>query len=93
LEKKYKQIKKFTTVPDSAWRSLSGAIYHVEAKFGTSGLTRAQRIARKALSDTRYRVEKWTYPWFGKLGDVTGTTLGGSVSALFSSSVPCDCSD
>ncbi len=42
-------------IVDSTCESASGEIYYVEAKFGTSGLTAAQRLAANALGD-QYQV-------------------------------------
>ena len=68
-------IPGFSTIPDSTWQSLSGDIYYVESKFGTSGLTSAQRIARDALGDA-YVVERWGYDWVARVGANLGFGLG-----------------
>jgi hypothetical protein len=46
-----------STVFDSVWQSSSGEIYYVESKFGTAGLTAAQRAAANALGDA-YQAER-----------------------------------
>lgn len=52
----------------------SGATTYVESKFGTAGLTSAQRIARDTLDN--YSVEKWTYGFFGQAGAAGGGIIG-----------------
>ena len=73
-------IDGLTTIADSAWLSRNGAMYYVESKFGTAGLTRAQRIAQRVLGDM-YRVERWTYGWVGKVGAVAGAITGAAVGS------------
>jgi RHS repeat-associated protein len=75
-----RRIPGFTTIVDSTWQAADGSIYYVESKFGASGLTAAQRIAANALGDA-YRVEKWTYPFFGKVGNYLGGA-GGAAGAM-----------
>jgi RHS repeat-associated protein len=70
-----------TTIADSLWKSISGATYYVESKFGTSTLTQAQRRAANTLGDS-YHVEKWSYPFFEKVGATAGGAAGGSASEL-----------
>jgi len=53
-------------IVDSTWESASGEIYYVEAKFGTSGLTAAQRLAANAFGD-QYQVAMG-YEFFQRLG-------------------------
>ena len=60
---------------DSVWQSANGTTYYVESKFGTSGLTAAQRVAQTALGDA-YHVEKWTYPFLGRIGAYLGAGWG-----------------
>jgi hypothetical protein len=60
---------------DSVWQSARGEIYYVESKFGTRGLTVAQRAAANALGDA-YRVERWGYPFFGRIGAYMGFEYG-----------------
>ena len=74
-------IDGLTTIADSQWQSLLGKIYYVESKFGTSGLTTAQRAAAAALGDA-YQVERWTYPFFGRVGGYAGGT---AIGAMFGS--------
>ena len=73
-------VQGFTTIADSAWQSVSGALYYVESKFGTAGLTAAQRVARDALGDA-YRVERWDYDWVRRMSAAAGTAGGGVAAA------------
>lgn len=70
----------FLTRFDSVWESLSGARYYVESKFGTSGLTSAQRAAQTALTDN-YHVERWSYPFFGNAAGAAGGLMAGAFGA------------
>ncbi|AEG02518.1 RHS repeat-associated core domain-containing protein [Methylomonas methanica] len=82
-----------TTIADSAWIGRNGSTYYVESKFGTSGLTRAQRAAQKALGDS-YQVEKWTYPWIGDVGADAGAIAGGAAAGAgvgVASGADCGC--
>jgi RHS repeat-associated protein len=63
-------VEGLTTVFDSVWDSGEG-IYYVESKFGTSGLTAAQRAAANALGDA-YQVERWGYDFFTRVGGYFG---------------------
>jgi RHS repeat-associated protein len=82
-------IQGFTTKVDSAWYSWSGTAYYVESKFGTSGLTRAQRVAADALGDA-YRVERWTYDFFERIGGYGGGTMGAVAgNQMFGRNCPC----
>ena len=78
------RIPRLSTVADSAWRNLSGNMYYVESKFGTSGLTSAQRAAQAALGDA-YQVERWTYSWVGSVGANWGVGIGLGASAAANS--------
>ena len=49
----------------------TGSVTLVESKFGTAGLTSAQRAAAPLLS-----VEKWTYPFWSKVGAAGGAAGG-----------------
>jgi RHS repeat-associated protein len=69
-----------TTLVDSTWRSITGRIYYVESKFGTSGLTSAQRRAAQAMGDA-YHVERWGYPFFDRAGAAAGSAVGGGAGA------------
>ncbi len=69
-----------TTIVDSTWRSITGRTYYVESKFGTSGLTAAQRRAQAAVGDA-YRVERWGYPFFDRAGAAAGGAVGGGAGA------------
>jgi RHS repeat-associated protein len=76
-----------TTRFDSVWESSSGDIYYVESKFGKSGLRAAQRVAQNALGDA-YHVERWSYPFFGRIGGYLGF---GSGTAVAISGRSCGC--
>ena len=76
------------TIADSAWQSLSGATYHVESKFGTAGLTSAQRAAANALGNA-YHVERWGYPFFGRVGGYAGGTAGAAAGQAASGDCGC----
>ncbi|WP_343639633.1 RHS repeat-associated core domain-containing protein, partial [Roseateles sp.] len=82
------EIQGLTTVVDSAWLSRNGVKYFVESKFGTAGLTRAQRIARRVLGDA-YHVERWTYDWVTKVGAVLGGAAGAGVGAASTDNCIC----
>lgn len=69
-----------STLVDSTWRSITGRIYYVESKFGTSGLTSAQRRAAQAMGDA-YRVERWGYPFFNRAGAAAGGAAGGAAGS------------
>ena len=68
-----------STVFDSVWQSSSGEIYYVESKFGTAGLTAAQRAAANALGDA-YQVERWGYSFFSRVGGYLGFGYGAAGS-------------
>jgi len=76
-----------TTVFDSVWEA-GGQTYYVESKFGTSGLTSAQRLAANALGDA-YQVERWTYPFFGQVGGYLGAA-GGAAGAMAGRNCGCN---
>jgi len=65
-------IPGFSTEVDSTWQSLSGDLYYVESKFGTSTLTGPQTAA--TVLDNYY-VERWGYDFFGRVGGYVGGTL------------------
>jgi hypothetical protein len=75
LAMRTRSIPGFRTIVDSTWESASGEIYYVESKFGTGRLTAAQRTAAKALGDA-YHVERWDYPFFGRVGGYLGFGSG-----------------
>jgi len=77
-----------TTFVDSTWRSFTGATYYVESKFGTSGLTAAQRRAAAAMGDA-YRVERWGYPFFERVGAGVGGAAGGAAGRAAGSDCGC----
>ncbi|MEP3655550.1 MAG: hypothetical protein ABJO36_11705 [Litorimonas sp.] len=71
----------------------NGTQYHVEAKFGTSGLTPAQRIAKQHLDSidpSLYAVDYWSYKFFGKVGGHTGAAISGIAAGVADLS-DCDC--
>jgi hypothetical protein len=74
------KIPGLTTIADSAWKDISGSLYYVESKFGTSTLTKAQRTARDTLGDA-YQVERWGYDWVGNVGSTLGNSLGIGMSS------------
>lgn len=78
-----------STVFDSVWTSSSGELYYVESKFGTAGLTSAQRAAARALGDS-YHVERWGYPFFRRVGGYVGFGAG-AASAMSGSGGDCGC--
>jgi len=80
-------IAGFTTEVDSTWMSLRGEVYYVESKFGTSGLTAAQRLARNALGDA-YHVERWGYDFTGRVGAYAGGGLVLGIQAGRKSNYP-----
>ena len=57
--------------------------FHVEAKFGKSKLTNAQKYAQSRLGPEKYKVDYWTYEYFGKVGSGIGDALGGIAGSLF----------
>ncbi|MEI8121841.1 MAG: RHS repeat-associated core domain-containing protein [bacterium] len=59
------------TTADFVFESAAGAQYIVEAKFGMSTLTTAQRVAQQALGDA-YHVERWGFDWVGRVGGNLG---------------------
>jgi uncharacterized protein RhaS with RHS repeats len=69
----------YTTVdwqfrPIGSWSTL----INVEAKFGTSGLTSAQRLASEVLPN--YEVNYYTYSWISRCGVALGTSLGNGLA-------------
>ena len=70
-----RSIPGFRTIVDSTWESASGDLYYVESKFGTAGLTAAQRLAANALGD-QYQVERWGYDFFQRVGGYLGAGCG-----------------
>lgn len=67
-------------IPDYTYSSAGGTIY-VEAKFGTSGLTSAQRAAANALGNS-WITEYWTYGWIQSTSGSVGALLGGANAAF-----------
>lgn len=70
-------IPGLSTMVDSTWRTITGTVKYVESKFGTSGLTTAQKLA--AATEPNYVVERWGYDFFSRVGayfdGATGTIL------------------
>ncbi len=50
------------------------SLVNVEAKFGTAGLTPAQRLANQVLPN--YEVDRFTYSWISRSGTGLGASLG-----------------
>lgn len=73
-------------IPDFAYpgQGAGGQPLFVEAKFGTSDLTGAQRAAARALGDN-WLTERWTYEWLGSTASRVGQG-GAAFSNIFSSS-------
>ena len=90
IETQTRSIPNQRTIVDSTWRSRSGSTYYVESKFGTAGLTRAQREASRAVGDA-YRVERWGYDFFGNVGATGGGIVGGGAGAAVSAAGDKDC--
>ena len=65
--------------------------YHVESKFGTSRLTDAQKYTQRTLSNGQYVVDRWTYPFFGKVGQNLGEIVGGIGSGFLTPADSCGC--
>ena len=65
---------------DAIYKTITGRTIYGEAKFGTSGLTAAQRAAQCALGDS-YVVDKFSYEFFSKTGAGLGGALGGGAAA------------
>jgi RHS repeat-associated protein len=74
-----KSIPGFGTIVDSTWDSFRGARYYVESKFGTSPLSKLQKIAAANLPPEVYHVERWGYPFFERVGAYVGGTTGAIV--------------
>jgi hypothetical protein len=69
-------------VPDFTYpgQGTRGQPLFVEAKFGRSGLTKAQREASKQFGEN-WITEKWTYPWMSETAAETGKWLSGANAA------------
>jgi len=67
-------------VPDFVVETSSGATKVVEAKFGTSTLTGAQRALQKAVGDDMFQISRTTYEEVGNVGAVAGGAAGGALS-------------
>jgi RHS repeat-associated protein len=81
------------SIADSVWQGRNGSTYYVESKLGTSGLTKAQRAAQRALGGA-YQVDRWGYPWFGNVGSGLGGTAGsaaGGAAANAAGGSGCGC--
>lgn len=62
----------------------NGATLYVEAKFGTSTLTSAQRVAANRLGEN-WITESWTYGWMGSTAAGAGNAAMGLGNMLFGS--------
>jgi RHS repeat-associated protein len=64
------------TVADWRFRPVNDwpTLITVESKFGTSGLTGAQRLANRLLPN--YEVDRWTYSLISQYGTALGTSTG-----------------
>lgn len=71
--------REYRTRADSHWMDRAGNTYYVESKFGDSALTRLQQKAADGLG-ARYRVERWGYDFFGRVGEYFGSTAGSTIS-------------
>ncbi|HRP34618.1 MAG TPA: RHS repeat-associated core domain-containing protein [Gammaproteobacteria bacterium] len=69
------------SVADSVWQGRNGSTYYVESKFGTSGLTNAQKAAQRALGGA-YQVDRWGYPLVGSTGGALGGTAGATAGGV-----------
>jgi len=78
------------TIVDSTWRSLDGSLYYVESKFGKSQLSRLQKKAYAVLGPEQYRIERWDYAFFGRIGAYTGGSGAVGFNRLTSAD-NCDC--
>ena len=90
LNSTQRRIPGHRTIADSAWRGRDGRAFFVESKFGTSKLTPAQRAAQRALGDA-YKVDRWTYPWFGKVGNRLGGATGSAAGVFGGTAVTGEC--
>jgi hypothetical protein len=72
-------------IPDFAYpgQGAGGQTLFVEAKFGASDLTGAQRAAARALGDN-WITERWTYEWLGSTASRVGQ-VGAALSNIISS--------
>jgi hypothetical protein len=64
-----------TAEPD--WRMfdlIRMELVYVESKFGTAGLSAAQRRAKSALDN--FFVDKWTYDWLKSAASAFGSDVG-----------------
>jgi RHS repeat-associated protein len=62
----------------------NGSTLYVEAKFGTSSLTPAQRVAANRLGEN-WITEKWTYGWMGSTAASAGNVALGIGNMIFGS--------
>ena len=91
IETQTKSIPNYSTKVDSTWSSWRNETYWVESKFGKSSLTNAQKLADFDLGPSGlYRVERWGYPFFERIGGYAGGGILAGVNAAESGS-PCGC--
>ncbi|RDZ29494.1 RHS repeat-associated core domain-containing protein [Lysobacter silvisoli] len=90
VETQTRSIPGYRTVVDSTWRSIRGTTYYVESKFGTSGLTKAQRAAANGMGDL-YHVERWGYDFVGRAGAAAGGAAGGGAGNAAGPGGGCGC--
>ncbi|NRB25799.1 MAG: hypothetical protein HRU42_19580 [Shewanella sp.] len=64
--------------PDFVVQTASGAVKVVEAKFGTAGLTGAQRQLKKQIGKGAFQVSRTSYDDVARAGSATGAATGGA---------------
>ena len=69
-------------IPDLTYAGLGsrGGDLYVEAKFGTSQLSDAQRVGARAMGEN-WITERWTYPWIRRTSARIGSWLSGANAA------------
>jgi RHS repeat-associated protein len=68
-------------VPDFVVQDAKGAVKVVEAKFGTSNLSGAQRALQKSLGDDSFQISRTSYEEVGAVGGVAGAAASGAAGA------------
>jgi hypothetical protein len=82
--------------PDFVVRKADGSVGIVEAKFGTSQLTKAQRELRKQVGEDAFRISRTSYEDVRNAGGAAGSVAGsvvegaraGAAAGRCTSSVP-----